>query len=368
MLNEKINARQLFALIMLFEFGTALVLPIGFVAQRDVWLSILLAMVGGVGLYWIYDYLYRQYPDLNLSGYIRRILGNYAGWPVSFLYLGFFIHNDSRILRETGELLVTSAYDMTPIFVINACFMLVVIFVVSKGVEVLARTGEIYLLHVLILGAAGTIMILASGIIRIHNLFPVLGDGWRPVLESAYRNILMFPFGETISFAAILPSLNKSSSGRKSGVLALLCSGIVLSGTHAMEVSVLGADIYGRSTFPLFLAVSKVNIMDFIQRMDGLVILTLIISAFFKCAITCYAAIVVAADLFRVKKPEKLALPVGIIILFNSMMTSNNWPEFGFKGKEVIMGRLLPFYAVAVPLALLVVHWIRRAFGPKRSA
>jgi len=365
MLKEKINARQLFSLIVLFELGTALVLPIGFVAHRDVWLSILLALIGGILLFLIYDQIVRQYPESTFVGSIRQIMGTYAGSLIGFLYLGFFIHNDARVLRETGELLVTSAYDMTPLFVICAFFMLTVVYVVSKGVEVLARTGEIYLLHVLILGGGGTILILCSGIVHVENLLPVMEDGAGKVLESAYRYILMFPFGEMICFAAILPSLNRTSSGRKAGILALIASGTILSAAHAIEVSILGSNIYGRSTFPLFLAVSKINIMDFIQRMDGLVILTLIITSFFKCAINCYAAITVAADLFRVREPMKLAMPVGLVVLFNSMMTSNDWPEFALKGKVVIMGILLPVYSIAIPVGLLAVHWIRRSIGSK---
>ncbi|GAA3314979.1 hypothetical protein GCM10020331_008880 [Ectobacillus funiculus] len=70
---ERISARQLFALILLFEFGTALVIPIGFAAQQSVWLSILLALIGGILLFLVYDY--RQYPELPFSGYTQKNSG-----------------------------------------------------------------------------------------------------------------------------------------------------------------------------------------------------------------------------------------------------------------------------------------------------
>ncbi len=365
--NARINVRQLFALIVLFEFGTALVLPIGFVSEQSVWISILLALVGGVLLFLIYDYLYRQYPDLPLSGYIRKIFGNYIGWPVSLFYLGFFIHNDARVLRETGELLVTSALDRTPVFVINAMLMMAVIYVLYLGIEVLARTGEIYLLILIILGVLGNLFVLFSGIIEIKNLFPLFGEGWKPIVESAFSNILMFPFGEMICFATILPYLNKIQSGRRTGLIALIFSGLILSFTHAVEISVLGANIYSRSTFPLFLTISKVNIADFLQRLDAIVILTLIINAFFKCAIKCYAAVIIAADLFHVKKPQRLVFPIGITILFSSMMTAGNWAEFSLKGDKVIMGVLLPLVSVIIPVLLVTVHLIRKRFGLYKS-
>ncbi|MBB6730136.1 GerAB/ArcD/ProY family transporter [Cohnella zeiphila] len=364
---EKISAKQLFSLIILFEFGTSLVLPIGFVAEQSVWISILLALIGGVVLYVIFDYLYREHPGLPLSGYIRRILGSVVGWPVCLLYLSFFIQGDARVLRDTGELLISSSYDQTPLFVINAMLMLSVIYVLRKGVVVLARTSEIFLIVVILLGALGATLVLLSGIIHVQNLLPLAGNGWKPVLTAAYGNILPFPFSETICFATILPQLRKKATGRKAGIVALLIAGLVMSFTHAMEIAVLGANIYGRSTFPLFLTISKVNILDFIQRMDGIVILTLIVNAFFKIAIFCYAAASVAADLFRVSKPEKLMLPIGLVILLISMMSANNWSEFVTIGNKVFVGMLLPLHNIAIPVLLLAVHLIRKSFRAKIS-
>jgi spore germination protein KB len=165
--NARINVRQLFAMIVLFAFGTSLVLPVGFVSEQSVWISILLASAGGLVLFLIYDYLYRQFPDLPLSRYIRKIFGNYIGWPVCLLLFVFIIHNDARVLRETGELLVTTALDQTPLFVINALLMMAVIYVLYLGIEVLARTAEIYLIIIIILGVLGNMFVLFSGIVDI---------------------------------------------------------------------------------------------------------------------------------------------------------------------------------------------------------
>ncbi len=92
----------------------------------------------------------------------------------------------------------------------------------------------------------------------------------------------MFPFGEMICFTTMLPFLNKRRSGRKTGLTALLFSGIILSVTHAIQISVLGEDIYGRAVFPLLTTIGKVNLADFLQRMDIIAILTFFIGDFFQ--------------------------------------------------------------------------------------
>jgi len=147
---EKISMGQLFSLIFLFEMGTALVIPVGFVSQKDVWLSVILASFGGMILFLLYHYLSLQYPGLPLSGYAQKILGKPIGWIVSFLYILFFIYNGSRDLREAGDLLTTSFYHKTPLLVIVALLILVIIYALSMGIEVLARTAELYFLIIIV--------------------------------------------------------------------------------------------------------------------------------------------------------------------------------------------------------------------------
>ncbi|WCK55678.1 GerAB/ArcD/ProY family transporter [Aneurinibacillus sp. Ricciae_BoGa-3] len=363
---ERISAGQLFALIVLFEMGTAVVVPIGLTAEQGTWLSILIASIGGILLFLVYDYLFRQYPDLPLSGYAQKILGKYIGWPLSLLYIPFFMYTAARDLRETGDLLITTAYTQTPILAVAGLMTLAVVYILFKGIEVLARMAEIYLMILIVLGALGNIFLVFSGVIEVKNLLPILEKGWKPILSTAYPNILMFPFGEMICFTMVFPYLNKRKSGRKTGIAALAVSAIILSFTHAVEVSVLGADMYGRSTFPIFTTITKVNIANFLQRLDAIALLTLIIGAFFKISIYCHAAATVASDLFKVQKKQNLLWPIGITVLFSSLSIASNFLEHLEEGKLTLYS-YLPLFAVAFPLLLLTVHLIRKRFGYSSS-
>ncbi|MDQ7862996.1 GerAB/ArcD/ProY family transporter [Peribacillus frigoritolerans] len=48
------------------------------------------------------------------------------------------------MLRDFGDTLLTFAYPHIPLFVANAAFILVVVYTVRKGIEVLTRTGELF--------------------------------------------------------------------------------------------------------------------------------------------------------------------------------------------------------------------------------
>jgi spore germination protein KB len=355
-----ISPKQLLAMIILFEFGTALIVPIGLVAEQGVWLSILLAMPGGIILFLVFVYLFREYPNMIPSGYMRKILGKYISFPLSLLYVLFFIYISARNLRESGDLLISASYDQTPIFVVQFVMISAVIYVLSKGIEVFFRLGQIYLFIMIGLGIIGNFAVLFSGVIDPKNLFPLLGEGWGAVIRAAYPSIFAFPFAELFCFTAVLPYLNQKKFAAKSGVAGIVIGGIILTFTHAINISVLGANIYSRSTFSLFTTISLVSIGDFLQRLDAIVMLTLIIGVFFKMSIYCYAAVAFSSDIFKVSKQRKLVYPIAVIILFTSILSAESFPEHGEEGLTSIYIIVLLF--AVIPIVLAMIHWVRKRF------
>src|SRR3954453_13543442 len=140
----KISLYQLFVLILLFELGSAILVPLAIDAKQDAWLAILFGVFGGLFLYWIYYRLFFYYPNLVPPEYMEKLLGKILGKILAFCYIIFFLYTAARVLRDFGEMLLTFAYLETPLFIVNALLMLVIIYTVSKGIEVLARTGELF--------------------------------------------------------------------------------------------------------------------------------------------------------------------------------------------------------------------------------
>ncbi|MFC5650328.1 GerAB/ArcD/ProY family transporter [Paenibacillus solisilvae] len=363
-----ISSAQLFAMIILFEFGSALVVPIGLKAEEGAWLTILVALPAGLLLYVIFDYLFRQNPNLILSGYIRKIVGAYLGWPLCVIYISFFIYVSARNLREVGDLLISSSYNLTPSLVIHTAMIMAVIYVLRKGIEVLFRLGEIYLICTLGLGLISHVLLIFSGKIDLKNLLPLTGGGgWGSIFHAAYPYTFVFPFAELVCFTTILPHLKKLQTARKTGIIAILLSSAMLSYTHAIEISVLGADVYGRAVFPLFTTISMINIAGFIQHLDAFVILALIIGVFFKMTIYAYAALAVAADVFKVVEQRKLAYPIGIIIMFVSIVSAWSLPEHNQEGVGPALQVIQPLFSCLIPVLLFIIHLIRKRFRLYRN-
>ncbi|MFE7084035.1 GerAB/ArcD/ProY family transporter [Priestia megaterium] len=354
-----ISASQLFILMVLFELGTSLLLPVAMKARQDAWLAILLGMVMSFVLLLVYHRLYLYYPDLLPTEYMQKILGKALGSLLAFLYIFYFIYDVARVLRDIGEMLLTFSYSDTPLFIANALLILVIIYTVQKGIEVVARSGELFFIFMYVLAVTGFLLIVCSGLIDFKNLQPVLEDGILPVLKVVFIQTLYFPFGEAIVFTMILPYLNNPKKAKVTMLCATGLSGINLTITMLINISVLGVDLTARSQFPLLSTVQSIQVADFLERLDVFFMLALVIGGFSKISVLFYASMIATATLFKIKSPSRLSYPIGLIVLFMSLMISRNFQEHLHEGIGVEMFFLqIPFLAI-IPVLLFLVAFFK---------
>lgn len=357
----KISPSQFFSLIVMFELGSAIVVGLGMTAKQDAWLTILLGMLSGMLLFYAaYGYLWNQFPYHSLTGIIQKVVGRFLGIPLSILYVFYFCYISSRVLRDFGELLITSILTDTPLLVVNFIMILIIAYASYLGIEVLGRTGEIYFAIMMGFVFLGLFSIFTSGVFHIENLLPMLEQGWSPVLKSTFPVTFTFPFGEMIVFTMFFPYLNKAKAAIKVGLTAILFSGLILSLTIATNIGVIGVHEAANAAFPLLKTAERINIGDFLQRLDAIVIVVLIIGGFFKSVLFFYAAIIGAAEICAVQNYRKLVLPAAILTLILSVFMASNFIEHIETGLQKVPYLLHLPMQVGVPLLLVGLTWIRK--------
>jgi len=252
-------------------------------------------------------------------------------------------------------MLLTFAYPDTPLFIANALLMLVIIYTIRKGIEVIARSGELLFIFMYILAIAGFILIISSGLIDFKNLQPVLEEGLLPSVKVALSETLYFPFTEAIVFTMILPYLNDSKKAKVTMLCATGLSGINLVITMLINISVLGVNLTARSQFPLLSTVASIQVADFLERLDVFFMLAMVIGIFFKITILFYAATLGTANLFKITSPSRLAYPLGIVILFLSVTIASNFQEHLHEGLYIAKFILhIPLFTIIPPILLFV--------------
>jgi spore germination protein KB len=363
--NIKIGLLQFFTLTVLFELGTALVVNLGMESDKDAWISILLGNLIGLIVFAGYAYLYRKFPNLPLTAYIRQLFGKYVGSLISIAYIVIFLNLAGRDLRDGSSMLVMATMHRTPLLIISMLMILSSAYVLHKGVEVLSRTSLVFAVIVILIGLFCSSMLMFSGSINLNRLLPVFENGIKPVVSSVLHQNYMFPFGEMICFTMLMPYLNNVKKGPWVIAAGIFVSGILLSMTMALNISVLGTDIVRRSPFPLMPTISKISISDFIQRVDILIVMVLIIGVFFKLSVFFAAALIGISELFKIPY-RRMVYPVALIILFSSMLNARSFTEHIEEGGKLLY-TVFPFFMVLIPLLLIIITAIRSHSSPPRS-
>lgn len=360
-MNEiKISSLQFFYLIVMFELGSASLLDVAAPAKQDSWIALLISSILGTLIYLVYAALYNKYPNITFTGYVREIWGKYVGWGVGFVYVMYFIYIAARILRDFEELLMVSVYRETSIFLLGICMITTIMYGVYKGFEVFVRSvGIFFLVYLFILNILIIIEII-NDLFSFQNLKPVLGNGWGIILKQIFPMSLTVPFGEMVAFTMLLPYLQNQKKARKVGIIAILISGLFLAYDALRHVAILGVDVEQRAVFPILTAVSYVNFAGFIQRLESLAIILLIILGFVKISVFFFCAVVGLSDLFRVSKPNSLIYPVGTIIFIFSLIMAPNYVSHIHEGQLIVPYYLhLPIQFI-IPCLLLLTAMIRR--------
>lgn len=356
----KISSRELFSLIVLFELGSAIVVGLGMKAKQAAWLAILLGMIGGLIVITMYFYLYSKNFNLSLTSYSKKVFGKYIGFFIGLTYVSYFIYIAGRVLRDFGELVIGTVLQGTPLIVVDILMILSIGYGCYLGIEVLGRSGDLFFIVFIFLGVIFFLAVFSSGIIDIRNLFPVLEEGWKPVLTTVFPLTLTFPFGETIVFTMLFPYLSKPKKVVKVGYFAILLSGIILATTIAVNISVLGATTAANSTFPLLQTLAKASVGQFLQRMDPIAILMLVIGGFFKIVVFTYASVLGLKDLFNTKDYTKFIIPVCILIGILSVKMAGNLSEHIEIGLEKVPKYVHIPLQIGVPTLLCIGTFIKR--------
>ncbi|MEH7094289.1 GerAB/ArcD/ProY family transporter [Neobacillus vireti] len=357
--SAKINAYQLFVVIVLFEMGSAILVGLGSGAKQDAWIAILLGLGGGLAVFLIYYQLYKYYQDIPLTSYVQKIAGKWIGRMIGVSYIIYFLYCAARVLRDFGELLASTIYTATPLIVINCLMIFTIIYGIHKGFEVIARVGELFFIVIYMMAFVGFGLIMFSGLIHLENLRPVLENGLKPVLSTFLTETINFPFGEMVVFTMILPYLNDSKKAKWVCLGGMILSGINITITAVINVAALGTAIFTRANFPLLSTISRIQLANFIERLDVLFMLYLVIGGFFKISIFFYAAVAGAADIFGFKNYTKLSFPMGALVLFTSITIASNFAEHIKEGLQVVPIYLHWPFQILIPSFLLMIAFFR---------
>jgi spore germination protein KB len=360
-MKENISLWQLFILILLFNLGSSIVVNLGVEAGNSAWISILIACIAGLVLVLNYLKLLNWFPQMNLYEILEVCFGKWVGRLIGFFYIIYFFLLASFVLRDLGELMVSTIYTNTPIEFIHITMILVILYIINLGIEVLGRVTEIFipyaLLFLLFLGLGITF----SGELDLKNLFPIFADGIKPVLKPVYPDLIHFPFGEFIAFMIIIPSVTKIRYVVRTSLSAYFLSGVVLAYSSILQTATLGV-LKNRSNFPLLSAAREISLLNFIERVDLLIVFIMMLGIVVKVSVLLYGGLKGLENCFNIPY-RSFGFPMAMIVALFSISIGEDYPSYLEKGIKVLPGYIQTLFHIVIPFIILAIAFFKKKKG-----
>ena len=143
----------------------------------------LLFSVGGLFSTSVAALFVRVLPNRSLTSGLIDALGPWLGRVFGLWFLVWIYLVSCKTLREGGDFVGTTILPQTPLYIIGFTGAIAVSYAVYMGAEVVMRNAEF--ITPLAFIVAPVLFALSMQYMDVHNLMPVLADGWQPVLRGA---------------------------------------------------------------------------------------------------------------------------------------------------------------------------------------
>lgn len=355
---ELITKRQALCTIMLFIFGSTVVMGGNSSAEQDSWLSLLLASVAIIPLVLIYARIIRLYPGSDLFAIFETLFGKIVGKVCVALMSWYALHLASLVLRNFSEFIQITSMPETPQLPLMIAMMLVTAYIAKSGIEALGRWSLVVLPVVILVVLFTTVSALPK--MDFSNILPIMGHDFGTIAEGSFA-IFTFPFAETVLFLGVAGAIKSTDSPYKIYIKAVLAGAAVLLIVVLRNLEILGSATMSTRYFPSYAAARIIEVGDFFSRIEGVISMNFLLTGVVKITLCLLVAAKGIARLFGIDNYRRLVMPVGILVTaLCAIVYDNTMQMFSFLP-------IYEYYALPFQIIIPLVVWIVAEIKAKRK-
>ncbi|GLX68685.1 GerAB/ArcD/ProY family transporter [Paenibacillus glycanilyticus] len=364
LMNGKISVRQFMILIIIGTIGDSiLIMPTITAAssKQDAWLSMLLALMCGLVLGWIYSAIANKLHRTSLYEAIRQRLGIWFGGFVFLLFLFASFMCSLTLLSELSQFMTTQVMPETPVNAIILFFLAVIIIAYRYGIESYARMGE--LMFPVFMGLFLLLVLFLLPQVEWSNLQPVMPKGMHPIVNGVMPAFCT-GFVEMVVLLMLVPYVKGERKLTGAILAGFAIGGAVLFIIVFLSIVVLGPSLMETKYYPTFVLAQKIEIGHFLERIEAVMAFLWIITVFFKTILHFFTLTTGLAQVFRLQESKMLTIPLGMILLVCTVVGTPNIVTY-----NRILEAYYPWFDMTFFLVLPLLIWLLLfAIKPKRQA
>jgi spore germination protein len=359
--NDRITTVQTAVIVSNFMLGSGiLTLPRASavkVGTPDVWLSVLIGGLVAIAAGIIMALLSKMHVGQTVFQYNKYLLGKWVGGLLGLCIVVYFFMTSAYQVRALAEVTGLFLLEGTPSWAIVMVFMWVSLYLMTGGINPIARLFELILPVTIVIYLL--VMFMSLRIFEWDNLRPFLGQGMMPVLAGVKSTSLSFLGVEIILvITAFMSSPEKSIKAVVYGtaipmVLYLFTVLIVIGGLSFEGVLT--------RAWPTLDLVRSFEFSGLIfERFESFLLVIWIMQIYTTFTITYFSAAMGLSQIFKFSITSCLyaLLPVVFII---STLPQNINVLFTFGD---MLGNTAVYLFVPIPILLLILtKWRKRSSG-----
>jgi spore germination protein KB len=359
MKNEILSDKQSIFLIITFILGTSEITATGLEARKDLWLAIIIAVAATLPIVLVYARLHIIFPGNDLFEMIEICFGTVIGKTINVFVVWFVLHVGAMMLRNYSQFVVNTTLINTPLQVIMISFILLSLWMVKEGIEVMGRWSVFFLPIVIAIIIIAVLLLIPK--IEWDYMKPILYNGMRPVMKGAI-SAFSFPFTETVMFLMIFSHFKNTRSSYKVYVRGLLIGGGLILIISLTQLLVLGEYRMTSTYFTSYKTFRGINIREVIENLEIVIIAVITLAGFMKLSIFLLACCKGVAGLFDCKNYRFIVTPITLLMvnlsyfIHDSVMDFYNW-----------VSKFWHYYALPVLVILPVIILMIGESKKKRS-
>lgn len=306
-------------------------------------------LIGGIlGLLFLLFYfkMINIDPDKNIVDNINSTFGNVLGKIINVLVCLFVFTLASILYYDITNFMGSEYLFNTPSMIIALVGVFPLVYLLNKGLNVIAKTSVIIFFISIIL-----YIFSIAGLINqnsFNNLLPFLENGISPLIHGtlSYIAYSVLP----IFIMTIIPksNINMKKGSEKKIILFYLLITLINFSVLCNVISVLGIDLALLYQYPDYHVLRRISIGGFIQRIESLLAVQWIFCIFMLLIYSFYFINTSIKQTFNIKKHEK---SVNFIVVILTMTLS----LFIFKNNTIANEFFIHIYPTCLFIFFLIV-------------
>ncbi|MFZ5966640.1 MAG: GerAB/ArcD/ProY family transporter [Bacillota bacterium] len=349
MSKEVISDKQGIFMMVLFLSGSTSIFVSGIEAKKDSWIAIIVAVIMVFPMLLLFARLHHLYPDKDLFDIFEICFGKIIGKVLMIIFTWYTFYWAADVINNFVFFIMTVSFPETPRYVLIICLTALCAWGVRAGIEVLGKWANLFLV-VVIVGLSTTVAMLIPDM-KLSHILPVFQEGMKPIIKGAY-SVFTQPFVQTVAFTMFFRNLERKTSSYKIYITGLLIGAAVSWVVSITNVLAIGAKSVELYYYPTYQTYRKINIGEFLQRVEVVIAAIFMFGGFIKISILSLCTCKGITRIFGWKEYRWIVTPIALLIMNMAYIEYSSVQEyFGFNTD------IWPNYFMPFQIILPIITW-----------